>query len=102
MAKSRPNVLGRRWCGTWPFQEIGEGGTNEALRPFGALMSFQRVGSVMTVPRSWRTFFVTVLFVLAIQSFIYLPQDAFAGGADITRVQSQAEHGSVAQENELG
>ena len=68
----------------------------------GALMSFQRAVGIMTVPDSWRTSFVTALFVLVIQSVICLPQTAFARASDISRTQSQAEHGSVAQEIELG
>jgi hypothetical protein len=62
----------------------------------------KRAGGVVTVPDSWRTSFVTALLVLAIQSVIGLPQSAFARASDISRTQSQAEHGSVAQEIELG
>jgi len=56
----------------------------------------------MTVPDSWRTSFVTALFVFVIQSVICLPQSAFARASNISRTQSQADHGSVAQEIELG
>lgn len=56
----------------------------------------------LIVPDTWRTSFVIALIVVAIQSVICLPQSAFAREADITRIQSRAEHGSVAQEMELG
>ena len=55
----------------------------------------------MIVPHR-RTSFVRVLFVVAIQIVICLPRNASARGTDIPRIQSQAEHGSVAQEIELG
>ena len=56
----------------------------------------------MTDPHSWRTSFATVLFIVAIQSAISMPQSAFAFAADISRIESQAERGAVAQEIELG
>src|SRR6202008_5000213 len=51
---------------------------------------------------TWRTFFVIALFVVAIHSVICLPQSAFAREAYITRIQSRAGPGPVAQEMELG
>jgi hypothetical protein len=51
----------------------------------------------LTVFDSWCTSFVTALFVVEIHSVICLPQSAFASASDVSHVQSQAEHGSVAQ-----
>jgi hypothetical protein len=56
----------------------------------------------MTVPHSWRISLITVFFIVAIQTVICLPKNAFARSSDISRLQSQAEHGSVVQEMELG
>jgi hypothetical protein len=56
----------------------------------------------LTVPDNWRTSFVRALLVVAIQSVICLSQCAFARAADLSHSQSQAEHGSVAKEMELG
>jgi len=56
----------------------------------------------MTDPHIGRTSFAAVLFVVGIQSIISMPQSAFGFAADISRIESRAEHGAVAQEMELG
>ena len=55
----------------------------------------------MIVPYIRRISLVMALFVVAIQSVIWPPQSAFLYASDISRVQSQAEHGLIAQEIEL-